>query len=84
MKVIVDDVPGDATLVCYRVTDAVPSVASHKGRCRECRQKVWIANSSPRGLRTLCTRCVLMEIDEDAVLHITEKQLADVKRRLRS
>jgi hypothetical protein len=60
-----------------------PNLPSFKDTCEKCGVQVWRANSSPRGLRIVCTDCLLkmMKQAESVDLTImppTPEQMKDI------
>jgi hypothetical protein len=54
----------DRVLVCMPISEMpVPPVPSRRGKCSLCGDAVWIAQSSPRGVRRRhCKRCIELEL----------------------
>jgi|AmaraimetP72IA01_FD_contig_31_7452040_length_581_multi_9_in_0_out_0_2 hypothetical protein len=75
------------TLVCWRCSRGRPHVASTMAYCAECREAVWVANSSPRPIyRVLCIECTERELLKSGTIVVrplSKEQMDDIRAYMR-
>lgn len=66
-------------VVCTRVTELpIPFKPATIEHCPDCGERVWLANSSPRGVKLMCYQCIeptiLAEMDkgEEVIISMTK------------
>lgn len=84
---VVDDPRTEANeadmVVCHRITDIEMPMAIHAaiGYCRDCKQRVWVAPSSPTKPPKVCIHCAKIAIaksdDKDACFMVSKEARAD-------
>jgi hypothetical protein len=52
-------IPKDCIVVCMRIKDTpIPSVVSEKALCDDCKDRIWVADSSPKHYaKRICFQC---------------------------
>lgn len=67
-------------IICFRVVDEpIPNVPARILVCRDCLQRVWLADSSPQDRPCVCYQCAIPIIEKDGeepLIGITEGQAA--------
>jgi hypothetical protein len=78
-----EDHSDKSVLICCRVADIDPPVASTVDSCSECRKAVWRARSSPDTDLVLCMQCGEAQIraDQAAGKEVVFERLSDEQRK---
>jgi hypothetical protein len=73
-------------VVCHRVAKLpIPYVSAQIEHCSKCKERIWVAHTSPKKPPKICYDCAapIMEKDDDLKIIITERQAKEVEKYFR-